>query len=570
MRSTFAAVAIVALALFLRLHGVGRDLPSDLEPTNSPALDAFWYLEAAQAPADGSRVEAVPSYDRPLWVAIGRAWFAVAGTGVESTQRLAAVMGSLGVLAVFLALRGTSPRAAVLAALLLATSYPFCGLARTPLIYTPLASLMAVALALHVREEWWARALAWALLLALVGAFKGVAVVAVPGFALSDGARIFARLERRHRTTAILSSAAVLVAAAAGLYAIALIDPGELARNEERIRRYLMPGLGAGSWRPLVLAPFESGLLFLAPGLCGLAAVGATRWRKPVVLAAVGWVATLFLALALLRYRPLRFYSLAGPPLAVLAGVGADALLAGGRRAKRAPLVAGLVVANAWVLICAIHRTPALAPLGAPLGVGAALLVGTGFSPAVRCPSALLGVAVLALTLVLDLTRDLDLRDDPRQVPGTTLVDANRIVREALGPGAVLAGPYASGLAAGARGLERRRATDLTGGPLAAEGIAVAKKGGFTHVALDEDQDARGGLSSGFARLGEPLVLLLEVRVRSQLVLVYRFKNAEATGYRLSSFEAACAAPDAGRALRESGASEALIAARERALARPR
>lgn len=573
MAKAGAVAAVLLLALLLRLHGVGHDLAPELEPTNAPALDAFWYLEAAQAPADGSRVEALPSYDRPLWVLVARGWFALSGTGIESAQRLVSLLGALSVLGVFLALHRSHPRAALLAALLLATSYPFCGLARTPLIYTPLAAFMAIALALHAREEAWARLLGWALLLGVMGGFKTVAFVAVPGFVLAD----LARLERRGRALALALGALAL---AAGLLAAARLDPGEIDRTRERIDRYLDPALGLGSWRRLVLAPHESGLLVLAPGLLGLAAVGATRWRRPVVLACLGWVATLLLALALLRYRPLRFYALSGPPLAILAGVGADALLFAGRRGRRrAPVVAGLVAANAWAVVFSLERVHRLAPgylwlaaLAAPLGVGLALVVAAslrasagGAAPGVlrsaRAPARALGVLLVALTLALDLARDL------APAP-TTLVDANRGVRVALGPEAVLGGPYAASLAAGAHRLERRRAPTLYGGPRAADGLALVASLGLTHVALDVQQDHSGQLSSGFARLGEPPVLLLVVPVRHELVLVYRLHSAEKSGYELSAFEKACEAADPGSALGAMGASTVLVEARARALDR--
>jgi hypothetical protein len=254
--------------------------------------------------------------------------------------------------------------------------------------------------------------------------------------------------------------------------------------------------------------------------------------------------------LAFAEYRPLRFYALAGPPLAVLAGAGADALLAGGRVKARAPLVAALVSANA----CALFVHGWAAALAAPLGVGAALLVATLSLP--RVPSRPLGALLLVLTLGLDVRRDL------AQTPAT-LLDANRIVGEALAGGerAVLAGPYASSLAAGHRGLERTRAPELTGGAYAREGLAYAERAGLTHVALDAEQDARGQLSSGFAALGERPILLLALPVRGATVLVYRLASAERRGYRLSPFERALAAPDPARALRDGGFAPDLVAA---------
>jgi hypothetical protein len=576
------------LALVLRLAWLGHDPPVDLE-SNSPAQDAFWYLEAAQAPADGSRVESLPSFDRPLWTGVARAWFALAGTGIESDQALAALFGTLSVLGVALALR-ERPRAALLGSLLLATSYPFVGLARTPLIYTPLAALGALVFALHTREGLASRALAWLLLLVVVGAFKGVALALAPGLALAD----LVRPRRGMRQGAWAGLAlALLLLALLGVLVTLRLDPGELERNRLRLEAYVAADLSLGSWRRLVLAPTASGLVPLAPGLLGLAAVGATRWRvreraglaaSPVVLGALGWVGSLFLGLALSDYRPLRFYALAGPPLAILAGVGADALLragfppsgappvgASGARTRPAPLAAGVVAANALASLAAlplaVRALPALvrselAALAAPLGVGAALLVLVrplaglfGSLPAARR----LGLIVIALTLGLDLARDL-------AAPPATILEAGRVVREALGPGAVLVGPYASGLAAGTKGLERRRAPALYGGPNADRGLALAHREGFTHVALDEEQDHVGDLSGGFARLGEAPTLVLRLQVRHAAVLVYRLRSAEGAGYRLSPFEAACEAPDTAAALRAIGAPRELYVARVNAL----
>jgi hypothetical protein len=511
-------VPILVLAAFVRF--VGRDIPLDLEATAAPVQDAYWYLEAAQGAADGSIVDRQPSYDRPLWVGIARGWFAVFGTGLGSSHALGASFGVLSVLAVWLALRKGNPRAALLASLLLAASYPFAGLARAPLIYTPLAALMALVFALHGRDGYVERAIAWVLLAVLALAFKSVALVLAPGLLLRD----LARLERNKRVALVLGA---VVVAGLGLVLARAVDPDELERNVERIHRY-SGHEGVGAWRRIVLAPYLSGLVTLAPGLLGFAGVGATRWRKPLVLGALGWAATVLFGLALLDYRPLRFYALSGPPLAILGGVGVDALLAAGARKKAAPIVAGMVVA----CVAALALGGAARELAAPLGVGATLLV--AIFPTRPLPVARrLAVSLLVLTVGFDLFRD---------VPWTwretrfTLPRAQQIIHEALGPRAVLVGPYASALAAGTP-LQRRRAPELRGGPFAREGIAVAARGGFTHVALDVDQEASGQLAAGFAREGEPLELILAIPLRDQVVLVYRFHSAERAGYERSLFE---------------------------------
>jgi hypothetical protein len=508
----FLVLAVLALAAAVRFHQVGHDLPLDLEPTNAPALDAFWYLEAAQGSADGSHVDPVVAYDRPVWIALARGWFALRGTGIESSHELSALLGVVGVLGVALALRAS--RAGLLGALLLATSYPFAGLARTPLVYTPLGALLVLVFALHTSERPMARLAAWALLLGLAWGFKGVALVLAPGLALSDLARA-----SRWRALAVAG-----VAIALALAALAAIDPELVSWNLERLHRYGAQGLTPGQAAVrLVLAPELGRLVELAPGLAGLAAVGATRWRRPLVLGAIGWAATVVFGLSLLEWResatvavhPLRFYALAGPPLAILAGTGLDALLSKTPGRRAAPIAAGLVAASVFAHFARSY----VAAAAAPVGLGAALLVGLVPLPALHvAPRRLLAVVVLVLVLVLDLQRDLV------ETP-TSLKDANLAARRALGDNAVLAGPYSSCLAAGSR-LERRRAPRLFGGPHAREGIALARSEGFTHVALDRDQDLTAGFAEGFAREGEPLSLVLTLRIRDEVVLVYRFHGA--------------------------------------------
>jgi len=505
-------LAVLALAAAIRFHQVGHDLPLDLEPTNAPALDAFWYLEAAQGAADGSHVDPVFAYDRPVWVGLARVWFALRGTGIESSHELSALLGVVGVLGVALALRAS--RAGVLGALLLATSYPFAGLARTPLVYSPLGALLALVFALHTSERPRARLAAWALLLGLAWGFKGVALVLAPGLVLSD-------LARASRWRALALAAVAIALALAGL---AAIDPELVSWNLERLRRYGAHGLTPENAAVrLVLAPELGRLVELAPGLAGLAAVGATRWKRPVVLGAIGWAATVVFGLSLLEWpdspttvvHPLRFYALAGPPLAMLAGTGLDALLSSTPGRRAAPIVAGLVAASVFA-----HFTRSyVAAAAAPVGLGAALLVGLVPLPALHvAPRRLLAVLVLVLVLVLDLRRDLV------EMP-TSLLDANLAARRTLGDKAVLAGPYASCLAAGSH-LERRRAPFLFGGPRAREGIELASREGFTHVALDRQQDLSARFAEGFAREGEPLTLVLTLRIRNGDVLVYRFHKA--------------------------------------------
>jgi hypothetical protein len=585
-----ALLAILGLGLVLRLAAIGNDAPADVERTNAPAQDAFWYLEAALAPADGSALEPLVSYDRPLWTAIARPWFAAFGTSVASAHALGATLGALAVLFLGVALRPLGARRALLGALLLATAYPFVGLARTPLIYTPVATLLTLAWALHANAGAAGKAAAWALAIAVTLSFKGVAVVILPGFAL-------AALAKRPGRSVLISGAVLALAA------VLLVreDPlGTIARNSERIHRYLGGDL-AGREAPLALArrillvAWSSGLVALAPGLLGLAAIGGVSLARrsvpgrEVLLTAAGWAGALFSVLALLDYRPLRFFALAAPPLAALgaqgavwlfeaptpgrgrAGVAAHALdrappppPEGGRAGVGAALALALAGAFAAANALGLLTLPALLVAPLAVGAGAILLFLTlrGWRPPLAGERRVLAVALVVSTIGLDLARDVAALGEPR-----TLERAAAAVQAALGPGAVLAGPQASLLAAGAHGLERRRGAAITGGPFAREGIAACASAGYTHLALDVDQDEHGGFATGFAREGSPPILLLELAVRSpepgrrEHVRLYRLANA--AGYALSPFEEACRRGDA-RAL--AGAPRDLVIGRARAL----
>jgi hypothetical protein len=147
-----------------------------------------------------------------------------------------------------------------------------------------------------------------------------------------------------------------------------------------------------------------------------------------------------------------------------------------------------------------------------------------------------------------------------------TIVEANAAAQEALGPQAVLAGPYAPLLFAGAR-RERRRAAEIKGGPRAREGIDAARRQGYTHFALDAAQDLTGQFAEGFAREGEPPRLLVAFELRGSVVVrVYRFRHADELRDGFSAFERACELEDEGNAAGARAAFEALPLPGRRAL----
>lgn len=617
-RGALLGLAALALALvaggWLRLWRVERDLPGELETTTAPAEDAFWYLESAQAPADGSGDDPLPAYDLPVWRTVARGWFAVAGTGIASSHALGATCGLLEVALLFLALRPLGARAAGLSALVLATSYPFVGLARTPLVYTPIATALTGIWALWTgaspgRAGLGRRVAAWALLALLVPGWKSVVLVLAPGLALGHLARREAPWPRARLALVVLGLAAV-----AGVLAL-VATHGPLAPafepTLERLSRYRDPEIvAAGARAPLVLLrralliPWDSGLLVLAPGLLGLAAVGAlvaARARlaaeeRAVLASATGWALGLAAVLATLRYQPLRWLALAAPALAALAGFGAARLLEaaeGGEPARRrgpASTPAGLalevpvlvaVVANVLLLARALalgareRSTPAhVAGVVEAAGLGVALVTALRWRGALgpRSPRAvprravgLAAVGVLLASGALDVARALA-RFGPAP---TTMVAANEVARIALGPTAVAAGPYAPVILAGAHGRERRIGWDIGRGDR--HGLEVVRRDRITHVVLEREQDRAGDFAGGFERQGERPVLVLALDVRGSPVLVYRLRDAAERGYALSQLERACDLQDAGdpgglEALRAFVGTPELLVARARAL----
>ncbi|MCO5170983.1 MAG: hypothetical protein M9894_32045 [Planctomycetes bacterium] len=144
-----ALLALLVLGAALRLARPGADVPMAVEATDAPVQDALWYLEAATWEAEGlpRDLEPVPPYDPPVWVEVGRAWFALAGgVSLASTQALGAVVSLLTALLAWRVARAAlGPAGGLTAAGVLCTLYPFVWLSRTTLVYGPAALALTAA-----------------------------------------------------------------------------------------------------------------------------------------------------------------------------------------------------------------------------------------------------------------------------------------------------------------------------------------------------------------------------------------------------------------------------------------
>ena len=592
---TWLLLAIAcAVAAALRLARLGADVPPGAEATNAPSLDAFWYLEAAASRADGVQLEPCVGYDLGPWVAVARVWFFLVGAGYEQACALGAVVGVASVLAVFALARPLGDRVALGAAAWLAVAYPFVQQGRTPLVYGPVALAMTLVGALYVRGTRVSSALAWCLALALPVFLKPHATALVCGLALAQ----VLRSPRHQRWRGV---AAVAVAALAVGAIVVVFDPHSVfSLNRMRLRSYAAP-LETSTLIEHALR-LATPIAALSPALLAFAAIGVgfawndirgirtldARARDALALAA-GWGVAFMLAAIPMDYQPVRYYIPAFPAAAVLAGY------AVARTFGWTPDVAGedlrgplgrsltLVVAGPFGAVSGAHVAQVVASL-AKIGrlevvhLAAAAFAGS-FALVAACrlrlvpPRALTRLAALALLTLgaLDVARDAT----ALAWPVRTIEGSRRTVRSALGSGVVLAGPYASVLAIGTP-LERRRArlSELeTGAP--GDVIARAlRERGYTHFAVDYEQDFRSGFAQRMADAGFRLRLVAVLYLRLEPVHLYRFPWAEEIGYVPSGFERARAIEeDQGSAAAEEAFSLAgadrdpdLLMARARAL----
>lgn len=568
-----ALAAILLVAALLRGVHPGADVPWEAERTAAPLLDAYWYLEAAAGPVDGSHPppeERARGYEVPVWTQAARVWLWALGPSHAAAALLGGAVGVLAVAFTWRVLRAPlGPRGALAGAAALATLYPTVALDRTALIYGPVTLLLLVAAALWLRggtQRGAARAAhelsAWALVLAAAALVRPPALALAGGLLLGQAARA-----GRAGRLALLTIAALGLAAAAALAAEPALQEatlaalrargGLLAATADRLGRYLAGAPGPGdlvvrlfAWGAEPGGPlggreglwqWGSGYAALAPLTLAVAAVGvgaaAEAWSRlprasrEAALVLGGWGLAFLLGAALVAYRPLRYFALLGPPLA--AAVGCAVAWAGGwgpfaragerpaRRSLRSLAAAAALGAAGWThLVAATATSPRAERLLIAAGEGAALgltlwTVATVLGGRRRKPSPRRPRVGLALGLLLAALGPSAHRAWTRVIaaPSWTTLEAARVTHAALAPDALLVGPYASLLALGS-GRERRHGwwIDTRERALPAT-LRRLRRLGATHLALDEEQQRGAGLARRFAEAGAPLhrVAVLEL-----------------------------------------------------------
>lgn len=492
-REAAALAAILALAALLRLGACGADVPLHGGISYAPVLDAFWYLEAAASAAEGLPVDPEPGYDPPVWVPLARVWFALVGVSWRSACALAGVVGVVLVLATWrLARSALGPGPGLAAAAVLATLYPQVIQSRVPLIYGPLAVWLLAAAALWLgarRRPAGARVacelLAWVMVLSAVAATRPPAAAFAGGLLCAHAARA-----RRGRLLfggllGLVAGGVLLVAFLGAdaleppLALLGWVDPERAATLRYRLGLHLSQRLDLGTLARRTVGFFGplrpgqgSGYLELAPGACAVAGLGlvaiAWRWRalspaaRELLALLLGAAGAFVLGGVLMEERPLRYFLLLGPTLAVSAGC-----------------------AVAW----------ASAPPGGASEEGR-------LRPPVR---RLLAGGLLLLACAGGLGRGLELLLYPTRVSET----ANRTLPLVLGSQAVPCGPYASSLAIGS-GLRRLRGSWVHAWPPEALAAALARlrAEGVTHLLVDAGQERNAELLRACAEAEAPLQLV--------------------------------------------------------------
>jgi hypothetical protein len=397
-------------------------------------------------------------------------------------------------------------------------------------------------------------AASWAVVLASTLALRPPLAALAGGLALVH----VTRAKRPQRALTTLGLVGLLAAVT-----LWIADPGQLrAQTADRLARYvsadaLTPAgfthrllrLG-GELRGLTGSGYLSLVgpgVALATALGGLAVIARRRLLAPaardLAVIACGWVGLFALSAAAIDYRPLRYFTVVAPPLAIFAGVGVGSLLrpAGERPSRRAaPLE--LLLGALWGALVAPHCLELLAgprPLDdllAAAAAGGAATVGVlTIDPVARASRALrlgLGALVLAGALAGAIPCALDL-----ERPSWTTLAANRAAGLALGPRASVVGPHASVLALG-HGLTRRRAPWIDGSAERIDAtVARLRDVKATHLALGIQQARSSGLLEALAAHGEEATLVGIFDPRGTPVLLLRLHGWESTGYELSAFE---------------------------------
>lgn len=359
--TALALALVVLVALAARLPALEADPPLEVEETNAPLLDAYWYLVQPMrlAGLGVAAAERAPApYDRPLHTALAAPVLAATGARSWAPALVGVVPGVLSVLVAFEAVRRAAGlRRALLAGLLLATSWPYVALNRTPLVYNGLAFCLVAGLAAEtLRRGVAGRALALGLALAGAFALKVHGLVLVGGIAASWALEA----ERPKRPGDLVRLSIGLSVPMLVLALLARIFPDEVRDNAHRILRYLAPDLS-----PLALVrrafdlPLEIAVPRLAPGLVaaavaapGLALADPPRGRRDrrLLATATGWLVAVGVGAVLLDYRPHRYLEVAYPPLAILAAFSVTrALELRPRPARRSASQAAALAASAFL-----------------------------------------------------------------------------------------------------------------------------------------------------------------------------------------------------------------------------
>lgn len=606
-----AGLAVVLLvAALLRLGALGADVPLHPGSDYSPLQDAFWYLESASSAAEGlvapggGPSDPEPEYDPPVWTSVGRVWLQVLGSSWRSACALGAVVGLALVLVTWrLARAALGPGAGLASAAVLATLHPAVLESRAPQVYGPttLWLLTAAGVWLHGRgRPPLARAacevLAWAMVLAAALAVR-------PPAAALAGGLLCGHLVRAPRLRSWALAVVALGAAWTGLAlawgtspfgplveVVAWVDPARAS-----MLRYRLDLHGGGDATPgqLLLRALRfggpprpgsgSGFLALAPAACAVAALGASRaWvrlaglrpaARETLALLLGWGLAFFLGGLFMERRPLRYFVLVAPALAVSAGL-AIAWTGGGRGTGRSAsswsglaLLGALAGAHALELLLGPCSATALS-LAAVAGGLMAVAAG-GWSPASPAPARrrLLALALLAAACLGGLARGCELLLFPTRITE----EANRTLLRIVDPGAVLCGPYASPLAIGS-GRRRLRGTWIHPDPVELLDASLSRMRAerVTHLVLDIHQERGAELMAACAGRGVQLervalLVVAEPPPRGTPVLVLRLPWARELGYTLSQYETRQAQDAQDRPPTE--ADPQLLAARLRALA---
>jgi 4-amino-4-deoxy-L-arabinose transferase-like glycosyltransferase len=594
-RISVACCVVLLAALLVRAPNIGADIARNVESTHAPVQDALWYLEAAEGRSPGGRGD---PYDRPMWTAMGRAWFSAFGAGTKQADALGATLSFLGVAVVLWStLRQVGPRAGLAAGVVLALAHPFVALGRTALIYGPMATLLTIACALWLEalaaERRPARVLlggtALALLASVALLFKLLALIAAPALV----AALFASSERRAR----LAVTGLICALAAGT--LAAIDPWHLfSLDLGRIANYSGSGLdAAGLARRFLLLTgmpaqiampdqedptgrwIGSGVGFGSPLLVPLASMGlAYAWldrerlgrRARAALALSGaWCAVFVVGATPLDYRPTRYFALIAPPACVLAGwalarlAGAVELGPAVERDRRARVLDALVL-----FACSAFGAGALAGslrdilvAGVPnalvraredgwivvgsLAAGAWIGTVAALRPLGARARPIFAAWLLFSFVLFDGGRDVDGLRAPHH-----LLRTQAATRRICAPGAVLRGPFAGTLAFGSQlggGKFVGSPTASGTASLARATIAELASSRDTHFAVDAEHAIGFRFAESWKEAGaEPHLVGVFVLGQTTQILLYRFADAERRGYSLSDFERARLLEDAG------------------------